>query len=134
MTIFDAAIAGNISALQEIIKQAPDAVRATLDGVSNGDQALHLACWQKQLFAVQVLMESGADIDSQGLGGRTPLHYAVHDAEECNADIVYAICSMLLSKGADPCIADEVGFTPRSWAKVELGDYSPDLLSLLNDK
>jgi len=43
----------------------------------DGDTPLHVMVWRKDRYAVNLLIESGADINAVGDMGQTPLHVAV---------------------------------------------------------
>lgn len=68
---------------------------------SNGDSVLHLTSC---LELVTFLVEQGADINSRGLLGRTPLHVA---AERGHLDTV----KYLINKGADINSCNQIGFS-----------------------
>ena len=66
--------------------------------------ALHLAAVNKHTDVVQVLIDAGADIDTQNYEGRSPLHDACGAGE---LDVV----KMLVRAGARVCATDEEGRT-----------------------
>ena len=79
---------------------------------SEGFTPLHVAASSGQLEAVELLLESGADVNARGLRGETPLLLAAGAGQ---AQIVEA----LLKAGADSNIATKEGRTPLHRASME---------------
>jgi len=73
----------------------------------DGDTALHVLAWRKELDAMRALILAGADVNAIGDMGETPFHVAMHDP--C-PDAV----ELFLAAGADPDVVSEFGETPRS--------------------
>ena len=66
-------------------------------------------------------MDAGADLNAKGVGGITPLNYAVgKDHKE--------IVELLITKGADVNAIDAAGQTPLDWAEEEKQTETADLL------
>lgn len=72
---------------------------------------LHAACVAGDLDDVVFLITVGADLNSKGDMGYTPLHYAVEQEHE---DIV----ALLINKGADKNIKNSDGELPIDMAKM----------------
>ena len=115
---------GDVRAASTALRAAPSLVTAK---TADGDSALHVACWQKQLAIAAILVAHGADIDARGCYGRTPLHYAVHEGRFASVPIV----GLLLALGADPHVREENAFSVEDWAKVEMDDGLAEVLDLL---
>jgi ankyrin repeat protein len=85
---------------------------------SEGETALHIACWQKRVVLAERLLALGAAVDARGFAGRTPLHNAVHEGDQASLPLV----KVLLERGADPRLRDDAGFTPGEWAAIEIAN------------
>jgi len=107
LTVFEAAAAGDLSRVREIVTQDPAQANAT---APDGYSPLGLAAFFKRRDVVRYLLETGADPrPASRQGGFTPLHSAVAtDAGASDIDIV----RMLLDKGADPNAKSQSGSTP----------------------
>ncbi|KAH7724429.1 hypothetical protein AAVH_07903 [Aphelenchoides avenae] len=87
---------------------------------TDGQTPLHWACDAGHNEVVQLLVNSGADVNARDKDGLTPLHYA-------------AMCShpltvrLLLDKGADPKIRDNDDQTPFDVAQF---DENRELLAI----
>lgn len=80
----------------------------------NGSQAIHFAAEWNHPECIRLLVEAGADINSQNDSGKTPLHWAV---ENYGADAV----QWLLSNGADAGLVErETNLTPHDYAVLRL--------------
>lgn len=80
-----------------------------------GDQVIHLAAFFGDQKDLEMLLENGADINSKGEGGHTPLFNAII-AEE------YEAARLLLRHGADPEITNDFGMKPSgsaSWNQIQ---------------
>ena len=77
----------------------------------NGVTALSKYVWREQKYAVEKLLERGADVNAQDNDGDAPLHGA---AQSGNVEIL----DLLLDKGADPNLKNKQGGTPLMWAAV----------------
>ena len=93
----------------------------------DGDTALHIACWQKQIAIIGTILAYQPDLNLRGSYGRTALHYAVHEGRSISVPIV----GFLLAVGADPTIKDDNGFSVEDWAKMEMYDGLAEVLSML---
>ncbi len=126
--IFRAAERGDLQTVKQLIAESPDVVKETLD---TQDQPLHIACWQKFESMVKLLIQAGADVNSRGDFGATPLHYAVFEGDEYSTPIVRA----LLNAGADPNLTDfRSSATPLKWAQREHHDGLAESIKLLKAK
>jgi uncharacterized protein len=104
LDVFEAAATGNATRLGELVRDAPDMIRAWSP---DGANALHFACFFRQPEIANILIRAGADIHvpAKGFGGVTPLHSAVAGR---NPEAVEA----LLNAGAKPNVRQEGGYTP----------------------
>eukprot|EP00127_Corallochytrium_limacisporum_P002121 Clim_evm15s108 gene=Clim_evmTU15s108 len=107
--LHDAALAGDDKAVKKILKKGVH--------VNEEDEhkftALALACREGHKEVVELLVASGADVQSQlGEERDTPLHWA---AFNCQPDII----DILLTRGANIHAKDEHGETPLLWACQE---------------
>src|SRR2546423_6745774 len=106
LTVFEAAAAGDLAHVREIVARDPAQANAT---APDGYSPLGLAAFFKRRDVVRYLLEAGADprIASRQ-GGFTPLHSAVAtDAGAVDTEIV----RMLLDKGADANARSQSGST-----------------------
>jgi cytohesin len=84
----------------------PSVVHAE-DGV--GNRPLHIAAYTGQPELVELLLDSGAEINALGDMKRTPLHCAAMEAEP-------AVAEILLKRGADAALVGFHGNTPLFYA------------------
>ena len=77
----------------------------------NGVTALSSYVWRDQKYAVEKLLERGADVNAQDNDGDAPLHGA---AQNGNVEII----DRLIEKGANPNLKNKQGGTPLMWAGV----------------
>ena len=116
--------AGDVIAVARALQADPALARARTEG---GNTALHIACWQKQLACVAVVLAHRLVVDAPGAYGRTPLHYAVHEGRAISLPVV----AMLLAAGADPLLKEDNGFSVEDWAKSEMVDGLAEVLFLI---
>ena len=91
---------------------------------SHGTTALQLAAKHGHADVVQVLVESGAELDIRNNRGETALYWAARSGHK-------PIVELLLAKGADAMIEDSEGWTALDWAVIR--GYS-ELAQLLLDR
>lgn len=115
---------GDLRTVAEALHADSSLVSAVTD---DGDTALHLACWHKQIAIIATILAHKPDLNARGLYGRTALHYAVHEGRYISVPIV----AVLLAVGADPNIRDGNGFSVEDWAKIEMSDGLAEVLDLL---
>ncbi|MHB9833311.1 ankyrin repeat domain-containing protein [Paraburkholderia terrae] len=115
---------GDVSGVAEKLRTDPSLVTAT---TPDGDTVLHVACWQKQIAIIGIILAYHPDLNAHGCYGRTPLHYAVHEGRAISVPIV----AVLMAMGADPCLRDDNGFSVEDWAKIEMHEGLADVLALL---
>lgn len=118
---------GDSAAVSQALRADPALISAR---TAEGDTALHIVCWQKQVGILGVLAAYSPDVNARGAYGRTPLHYAVHEGGAISVPIV----SALLSQGADPSLRDDQGFSVEDWAKIEMDEGLAQVLALLRGK
>jgi uncharacterized protein len=120
LDVFEAAATGNATRLGELVRDAPDMIRAWSP---DGGMALHFACFFRQPEIVKLLIAAGADVQvaARGFGNVTPLHSAVAGR---NPDAV----EMLLQSGAKPNVRQQGGFTPLHSAAINADERSTRLL------
>ena len=116
--------AGHVMAVARALQADPALVRARTEG---GNTPLHIACWQKQLAIVALVLAHWPEVDARGSYGRTPLHYAVHEGRAISLPVV----AMLLAAGADPLLKEDNGFSVEDWAKSEMVDGLAEVLFLI---
>jgi ankyrin repeat protein len=105
LDIFEAAAAGDADSLRNCLKEGPDSLRSFS---GDGWTALHLAAAFGTPETVQILLESGAQVDAVSKNPQTnqPLHAAL--ALGRNPETI----RLLLEAGADPNARQTAGFTP----------------------
>lgn len=104
-SIFDIARSGTVAEVKEEIKKNPDIINQVNE---NGFSSLILACYRGNVEVAKFLMDHVKDINYKSQEGTALAGLAVR----YNRDLVM----YLLSKGADPNIADATGSTPLFWA------------------
>jgi ankyrin repeat protein len=120
---FDAAAAGDVDRLTELLDGDPELVRAWSE---DGYTPLHLAAFFDRGKAVRLLLDRGADVGAVSRNDMKvqPLHSAVAaDSRD--------VAAALLAGGADPNARQEGGFTPLMAA--EQNEEEGDMVRLLMD-
>jgi uncharacterized protein len=104
LNLFEAAAAGRIAVVREILDQAPDRVNAR---AADGFQPLGLACFFGHTALAEFLLERGAEVSapSSNLLNVQPIHSAA-------AGQHLEIVRLLLDHGADPNARQADGYTP----------------------
>ena len=110
-----------IKKIIDLYKIVPDFFGCTLTDVNTrnqfSDQLIHIVSVSGNVDDIQVLLECGADINSKGEGGFTPLHYA---AEQNKFELI----SFLLNNGASMCLVNDDNLSP-----LELADMLDNVKS-----
>ena len=114
VSIWQAAITGNTAVIEQHAAAGTD-LNANED--FGGNTPLHLAAIFGQLDAEKLLIQAGANLNSQNNMGGTPLHMACYF---CRPEIV----ELLLKSGADPKRVNSHGMTPLASVKIELNAES----------
>ena len=105
--------------LDEILQSTSDALfpaelgerRVELNSKDcDGDTPLHVLVWRKDRYAVDLLVQSGADINAVGDMGTTPLHVAISQEDE-------PIIEALLMAGARTNIRSDFNETAQEKAE-----------------
>jgi ankyrin repeat protein/mono/diheme cytochrome c family protein len=91
-----ALVASSLGAADQIAPKAEDSA-------DSGDTPLHLAAFRGDGNALDALLAQGADANALNRAGATPLHYGVTSER---------IVAALLSHGAKPDVASNIGVTP----------------------
>ena len=94
ISLFEAAVAGNLDAVKQHIAAGTDLNLKDPNPVGNKDTALGMAAAFGKTDVAIALIEGGADLDARNKDGATPLHAA---SFLCYPEIVQA----LVAKGAD---------------------------------
>jgi ankyrin repeat protein len=115
---------GDVLAVARALRADPALVSST---TRDGDTPLHIACWQKQIAIIAMILAYRPDLNTRGCYGRTALHYAVHEGGNISIPIV----GILLAMGADPLIRDDNGFSVEDWAKIEMYEGLDEVLHML---
>jgi ankyrin repeat protein len=103
-TLHEAAAAGDVEALREIVKREPHLVSRCDE---EGWTALHRAAREGRLDVMRALLELGADVEDRSCAAPRvqPLHEAVRSGGE-------AAVALLLAADANPNARRDGGFTP----------------------
>ncbi len=107
-SIHDTVARGDIACVREMLEQNPELVHAQ-DGKLK--TPLHAAVTYRNLDAMPLLLEFGADINGTDVTGMTPLHVAAMLGRRNEA-------AWLLEHGADTLIEDDYGDTPLHTAAI----------------
>ena len=102
-SMFDAARAGDVDAVTELLDADPDLVRAIDE---DGETPLHSAAWRSRYAAATLLLDRGADIEARNNWGRTPLLIVAR--ETGNAEMA----ALLIDAGAEVNVRDRGGESP----------------------
>ena len=123
LDVFDAAAAGDVDRLTELLDGDDELVHAWSE---DGFNPLHLAAFFDRGKAVRLLLDRGADV---GAVARNPMQVQpLHSAVAAGS---LEVVAALLVAGADPNARQEGGFTPLMGAEQD--DPEGDMASLLKD-
>ena len=123
LDVFDAAAAGDVDRLAELLEGDAELVHAWSE---DGFNPLHLAAFFDRGKAVRLLLDRGADVGAVSRNDMKvqPLHSAVAaDSRD--------VAAALLAAGADPNAKQEGGFTPLMAAEQK--EKEGDMVRLLMD-
>lgn len=116
-SIFDIARNGSVAEVKELMKKDPNSINETNE---SGFSPLILACYRGNTEVAKFLIDHVKDLNYKSQEGTALAGLSV----KYNKDLV----TYLLSKNADPNIADATGSTPLFWA-VKFGNK--ELIELL---
>ena len=121
-TVFDAARAGDVDALEAYLEADPELVHATDE---DGETPLHSAAWRSRYAAATLLLERGADIEARNNWGRTPLLIVARETGSAE------MAALLIDAGAEVNLRDRGGESP-----LDLAAWRgfADLVDLLLDE
>ena len=127
--LHQAAANGHEELVSQLLKQGANVNIRHNGTYGNGETPLHLiaeAAWrQVDIDVASLLLDNGAEINSQDNRGRTPLLEAVNRQESSDGYDNIMFVSLLLEKGADVNISDDDGNTPLMRAtQFYSGDHS----------
>lgn len=104
--VHDAAASGDLAAAKRFL--------ATGTAVDERDPqhatALHWAVFGQHYPLVELLLESGADVNAKVLDGHTPLHQAAYRGD-------VRMVELLIARGAEVSARTSTGLTPLDWAE-----------------
>ncbi|KAM6521558.1 hypothetical protein FSOLCH5_006312 [Fusarium solani] len=106
------AVRGGLSNAVEMLLSKPEIAAAARTG-EDGEMLLHSAVWHGHEETVRLLLNNGADINTQCDSGKTPLHLAVDGRNGAHVSIVRLLLSQV---GVLPDLMDKDGDTPASLA------------------
>lgn len=120
MDINEATKAGDLPAVQQILKTDPGAVHFG----SPGEQPLHYAAWLNHPEILRELLAHGAEINCRDAEQRTSLHYAaLNNHPEIARHLIEARAEL------DPI--DQYGFTPAVYAIRERTPEGEEIFAML---
>ncbi|XDV33670.1 hypothetical protein PO909_003992 [Leuciscus waleckii] len=96
--------AGNVGIVRELLSGQSEPQLRTVK-TANGDMALHICCRRKDADMAKVLVEFGANPDSQNNEWQTPMHIAALEGDENMLKLLY-LCK------ASPNILDKMDRSP----------------------
>jgi len=103
---------------------------ADLNSVDDiGDTPLITACKEKDMLAVELLIEAGAKVNKPDPSGYTPLHWSV-----LMSRVSFEIVEFLVKHGADPHAKANNGKTPMILATEALNNECIGVLINMNKK
>ena len=100
--LFNAAIRGQLEVARGVLDEGAPVEWTNID--YNGMRALHVACYHGHDEVVQLLVTSGAEVNSLDSWRRTPLHRSAATGH-------VAVCRLLLASGAKPTLKTHNGET-----------------------
>lgn len=123
MSLFDAIEEGDIPLLRQLIHEGQD-----IEQANYGETPLIFACQQKNLEAVRVLIEAGADVNHNSNYG-SPLIYTVDNTGD-DVNTALLIVKELIKAGANVSYRDEdKGMTAYEYAVEENIEDIKDFLT-----
>ena len=117
--LWDGAVTGDTALIRTALGQGAKVDSLDTRRARNGRRALNWAALNNRVPAIQLLLASGASIDSTNLTGFTPLHHAAEMNSRQAAEA-------LLAAGANPRLRTRAGDLPSEVARdrgyAELAD------------
>lgn len=120
-SLHDVVACGDVDRVSAMLAQDPNAVHSVNE---LGKTALHYAVTNKQLAAMDLLLNAGADVNAQDETGMTPLHVAAMLGRRAEA-------AWLLDHGATLEPRDSFGDTPIHTAAIFGGG---GVIQILNER
>lgn len=108
--LWDAAISGDLEALEQAINDGGDVNALDVRRSRNGRRPLNWAAWYNHAEAITLLLDSGAEIDGMNITGFTPIHHAAEAGSPEAARV-------LIEAGADVNLPSYAGQTPLQRAR-----------------
>ena len=108
--VHQAAKAGDVPRLRDLLQEDPDAIHSGLEEGRPGP--LHIAAGYGREEAVAFLLEQGADVEAQTGQSHTPLHYAVNSGRA-------GVVELLLEAGAPRDVRDYRELTALEWVREQ---------------
>ncbi|TDI72321.1 MAG: ankyrin repeat domain-containing protein [Bacteroidetes bacterium] len=119
--LWDAAISGDLEALEQAINDGADVNALDIRRSRNGRRPLNWAAWYNHSEAITLLLDSGAEIDGMNITGFTPIHHAAEAGSPEAARV-------LIEAGADVNLPSYAGQTPLQRARIAGHKEVVDLL------
>ncbi|AXK60635.1 ankyrin repeat domain-containing protein [Candidatus Chromulinivorax destructor] len=118
----------NLKLVKELIQSHPEFINDQNN--ENRESPLHVAVDLEHFELVELLINAGAKVNAQDLGGRTPLHYIVFENYHAGDANNLKIAQFLIKHGADVSLKDNDGKNVRDIAIEQKAE--PALRSLLS--
>ncbi len=113
--LFKEARKGDMNRIISLVEEK----KANVNARENSNaQPIHSAAFAGRLEALKYLVEKGADVNSKGAGGSTPLAEAVSMSNaKVNGADYFGVIKFLIEKGADVNAPNSMGYPPLDFAR-----------------